>query len=229
VVGDPAATYSESAPRVAVFPDGSAAFAWEYRDPYGTKVRVRRVAADGTPDAGWTELAAPADVPSGGLAWPTVSARADGSFVVAYQTKQFSETVLSIDVQRFAADGKPDGAPLRVDSLGYDSLQGPEVAALADGGFVVAFPGLQTGGWSSTDAWVRWFQPDGTPRGDEIQANTWLNGDQMMVRVAALPGGSAVVAWASCEIVGTPYTAQDGAACGVYVQRFGADGKRLYR
>ena len=226
IVGEPSPATSETGPRVAVFPDGHAVAAWHGGDG---NVRVRLLGADGTPAETIVDLVPEATGGIVGYTAPVPAAWADGSFVVVYVTMENGQTVVSVDAQRFGADGKPVGDPVRVDSLGYDGLSTPEVAALSDGGFVVAFPGTPIESPWGSEAYARWFGADDVPLGPEAPVHTWLSGDQSMVRVAALSDGAAVVAWASCEIVGAAYTAQDGAGCGVYQQRFDAHGGRLYR
>jgi len=71
------------------------------------------------------------------------------------------------------------------------------------------------------------FDWDGCTQGEvtEFQVNSFVQADQARPAVAVLPGGGWVIAWQSCPS-GYPggATAQDGDDCGVYLQRYGADG-----
>jgi hypothetical protein len=213
--------------RVAVFDDGSSVFAWVYNGADATTLRVRLVAADGTPAAEFAELVPPTGLQNAGFAGPALAAFPDGSFVVAYRVMEYSEVSRMIEAQRFTPDGKADGEPVRVDTLPFDEYQDPAVAAFPDGGFVVAFPARNYDSQSDTDLYVRWFLPDNKPRDVEQVAHTYPPGDQIMPGVAAFPDGTSAVAWASCDVYGAASVAQDGAECGVYLQRFSAEGGRL--
>lgn len=99
----------------------------------------------------------------------------------------------AIVVQRYAADGNPLGGETRVDSGAAGSRFFPVVAALADGGFVVAW-NAQQGTTLGTAVYVRRYLPDGTAAGPET-----LVSDPAVTstfpRAAGLAGGGFVVGW----------------------------------
>jgi|GEM_PF-6922303 len=224
VLGDAPPVASERDPRVAVFPDGHAVVVW---DTDAQTVRVRLVSPEGKPADTVVDLVPTSTEEGMGLRGPAVAVYPDGGFVVVYTTSQYGEVVRSLDAQRFTADGKPEGDPVRLDSLPFDDYQAPEVAAQPDGGFVVTFPAYATEGTTGLDVYARWFGKDNTALDVEAVVHTYLPGDQSMARVAAFPDGSTVIAWASCDTYGAAPVAQDGTACGIYQQRFSAEGKRL--
>jgi hypothetical protein len=70
---------------------------------------------------------------------------------------------------------------------------------------------------SGTAVVARRFDPQGAALGDDIAVNTYTTGDQTHPVVAAAAGGFVVV-WSS--------DGQDGAAEGVFAQRFDAEGEK---
>ena len=99
---------------------------------------------------------------------------------------------------------------------------------LAGGGFFAHWLGT-----ASQDVWGRMFDSEGTPVGDAYPVNGCLAGKQgdggplFGANSAAFADGSFVVVWDSCpKWEGS--LEQDGDGCGVFAQRFAADGSRIY-
>lgn len=136
-VGTEATLAAGSRPGVASFADGTYVVTWiEPPPPTFTltyPVRGQRYDAAGRPVGGTMSLGF-----ATGYAQPT--AMADGTFVVATTAQDSHVNGPAGNLQRFRADGTPTGfgAALREDACGVGG--DASVAALPDGGFVVAWP-----------------------------------------------------------------------------------------
>ena len=70
---------------------------------------------------------------------PSVTVLADGSFVVVWMSEYQDGSGDGIYAQHFNADGSPRSEEFRVNTETYDDQGDLTVAALADGGYVVAW------------------------------------------------------------------------------------------
>ena len=77
-------------------------------------------------------------------------------------------------------------------AAGLPDPTGTEIAAEADGGFVVVWTEYQPG---NSDVVARRFDSGGMPRGPQFLVNTFTTGFQFSPSVAADPRGGFVVAW----------------------------------
>lgn len=163
---------------------------------------------------------------------PRVVALVGGGYVVVYGKYNLNAGDWNLYVQRFDASGARVGSETLIAASGAFQYE-PHIAALADGGFTVAY--TQNGvGPNGSGAFVRTFNADGSARTGEVRADTvsgnyWteyydldnpgFQPDQDMAnppQVIALTGGGFVAVYGK-------YT-NDGAQWNVCVQRFGADG-----
>ncbi len=96
-----------------------------------------------------------------------------------------------IFLRRFDLQGRPLSGAVRVsapDTFGYN----PSVTADAAGGFAVAWDGPDADG---RGAFVRFYNPSGTPRGAAAQINTTTAGAQGRVSLAQLADGKFLALW----------------------------------
>lgn len=116
-------------------------------------------------------------------------------------------------------------------ALGTQNI--PSIAALPDGGFVVAWEDDTRSADGSVDICLQAFNAAGFKVGQEMLVNTGTGGSQALAEVAALPDGRVVVTWTDFSATGDGDAS--GAAVrmqivdprdGVIVGRDGAD--RLY-
>ena len=110
------------------------------------------------------------------------------------------------------------GGEIRVNTYTTNDQSQPRVAALNDGGYVIAW---QSSGQDGKDNGIygQRYNASGTKTGDEFLINS--NGasySQETPEVTGLPGGGFVVTWVSD---------QDGDGKGIYAQRFDANGAKL--
>lgn len=129
-------------------------------------------------------------------AYPDVAPLPDGGFVVVWQIFDIAGIpTRGIFLRFFDRLGRPRGPEIRVDSgTGGVQLNAKVAASSRTGETVVA--------WESHDSsghgiFLRRFDGEGVPLGDEIQVNTTTLGYQVHPAVAISPQGDLVVVWNS--------------------------------
>lgn len=198
----------ESQPNLSFFPNGGHVLTWEEDDE---TILAQLFDARGAP------LGAAFDVSpfEGDRNRPDVAVLADGSFVVTY-TAIVPGLDSSISARRFDADGTPLG-PEFVVFRGFDQTSfAPSIAALSDGGFVIAYNGLWRDG-SNYSYHARVFEGDGTPRTNDFLVNQTTESFQSFGEVAALDSGGFAVTWRSRSV--------DGSFYAVMLRLYDADGR----
>ena len=147
---------------------------------------------------------------------PFVDMRADGSFVVVWESAAQDASGSGVFARRFGG-GSPLGAELQVNSFTANNQVNAAVATFG-GGFVVAW---ESSGQESpvTGVFARRFNPVGAPLGTELQINLFTTGNQRSTVVAVEPDGDFVVVWQSEN--------QDGSSYGVFGRRFNSSGVGL--
>ena len=138
---------------------------------------------------------------------PNVTALAGGGFVATYSTNHANPTTYDeiVLARVFGANGTSSGTDLKIRPDGdvwFGNLEGSEVIALPDGGFVVLYsmttakPGNIYG---DSDCYMRRFAADGKPLGAELRVNpgdgTVNDGHQLDLHGAALDNGRLVLSW----------------------------------
>lgn len=126
---------------------------------------------------------------------PDVASLAGGGFVVTYTSLEADAG--DVFAQRYDAQGLAVGARIPVPETNSEEEKFGVVAALPDGGFVVA--------WEVDLFGVRWrrFAADGSPVGGEVPLGSGANANQTSVAVA--PGGGLVVAVTDGEVRAREY------------------------
>jgi Ca2+-binding RTX toxin-like protein len=131
---------------------------------------------------------------------PTITALADGRFVVAWTDT--SETLgdtssYAIRAQVFEADGRRSGVEFVVNSTTLNAQLEPTITALADGRFVAAWTdGSLTGAdLSSYAVRAQVFEADGRRSGAEFVVNSTTASTQFEPTITALADGRFAVAW----------------------------------
>jgi hypothetical protein len=154
---------------------------------------------------------------------PVLARLGDESFVVAWQSREdgsaYGYDVFGYGVfaQRIDSDGQPLGSEFQVNTFTRTDQVSPEVQALRDGGFVIAWSSSKQddGGGGPFDAnggvFAQRFAGSGERVGTEFRINTYVPNLQQGPAMAATPGGFVVV-WQSEE--------QYGVSNGLFGQRF---------
>jgi hypothetical protein len=106
-------------------------------------------------------------------------------------------TGFSIQGQRYASDGTPQGTQFQVNSYATGGQFRPSVAADQDGDFVVVWDSNGSPGTdhSSYSVQGQRFASSGTPQGAQFQVNAYTTGYQEVTSVAADADRDFVVVW----------------------------------
>jgi hypothetical protein len=148
---------------------------------------------------------------------PSIAPLSDGRFAVAWVSElQSHDNSVEIFARVFTAEGVAATDERPVSTTTVNVCANPSVAALANGGFVVAWDEkdhfVRNNGW---DIFGRGFDSNSAPFSSVQMLNTNRFGDQIAPRVAALDNG-AVAVWTSLG--------QDGSQEGVYGRFLDANG-----
>jgi len=136
----------------------------------------------------------------------------DGRLVAAWTSSDVSSG--GVFAQLLAPDATPLAAVFRVNATTWLAQTTPSVAALPDGGFLVAWDSEQDG--SESGIYAQRYAANGSAVGGEFRVNTYTHSDQLWPSIAVQPSGAFLVVWNSLD--------QDGSGYGVYGQRFAANG-----
>ena len=128
----------------------------------------------------------------------------DGGFVVVWQNSIGGASATDIFMQRYSASGERVGAQSRVNGYTLAEQSNPDVIALADGGFLVAWTskGKDGSGWG---VYAQRYRADGTKLGSEFRVGDVTQGNQAHVDLAAREDGGFTITWASDNHDGSGY------------------------
>jgi hypothetical protein len=209
-VVDLGASGDAAMPALATLSDGSFVVGWRS----GGTVHVQQAAAaDGAPlGTGQVHGAL------GSAYSPSLAALQQGGYVVSWGEINDGNVYAAIQ------GGAAAGIPFVVNGDGYAASIAtaaplPHLAALANGGFVVAWDSYVNDphGFSISDIYYQVYDGAGHAPGPISQANVDSGAGRYDAAVAALSGGGFVITWQG----------GDGDGNGVYGRRFGAGGSAL--
>lgn len=146
--------------------------------------------------------------------WQDVTALTDGGWVVTWASYLQDGSEGGVYQQRYHADGTTFGGEVRVNSTTDGDQTSPHIAALKDGGWVVAWASPNASG--SYEVVQQRFNADGSPQGGETPVDGPLRPYQQELRVTGLQDGGWVVIWTQEEPGG------DGGD--IYQQRYDSSG-----
>lgn len=199
-------------PRVAVLPNGGAVFVWQGGALGFQKIYARFLNPDGTFATGDVLVGADTNQPS---LTPVVAVLTGGDVVVAWSRSEADGHLQGICAQRLSPTGALIGSEWVVNQASLYNQNRPAIAALGDGGFVVAWAseaarGLDTNSLApgsegafnaySVDIVARRFDAAGAARGDEFKVNT-LPYVCDNPAVAAAADGSFTIVWEQRDAV----------------------------
>jgi hypothetical protein len=141
---------------------------------------------------------------------PAVTADSSGNFVIAWATYDAARKASSIAGRRLAPSGEFLEGEFEVGTYTTHDNFKPVVAALEDGGFIVAWDWTNSGAFEIQG---QRFDASATPLGDEFQVNSYAARVQRLAAVASGGNGDFVVVWQSYK--------QDGSSYGIFGQRYG--------
>jgi large repetitive protein len=149
--------------------------------------------------------------------YPTITAMADGGFVVSWQSNGQDGDGYGIYAQCYNAAGRAVGLEFQVNSSTTNSQIAPTITALTDGGFVVSWSSSNGQDGSGWGVYAQRYNAAGVAAGSEFQVNTFTTSDQYNSSITALVGGGFVVSWDSF--------AKEGSNFGICAQRYDAAGQ----
>ena len=203
-------------PSVAALSNGNSVVAWESlgQDGNGWGVFLKIYAPDGSSLTSELQVNA---TNTGDQQRPDVTALQGGGFVVTWTSYGQDGDGAGVYARIFAADGTAVGGEFLVNTTTASSQDLPTVAALADGGFFVAWQANGDQDGSGYGIFGQRFDAAGVAVGGEVQINGAGANNQTLPAVTALTDGGYVVAW---QVDGS----QDGWGLGIFAQRFDASG-----
>ena len=155
------------------------------------EIFVRFFAIDGTPLS--NEFQVNTTLKSGIQDEPMIALDEDGYLVVCWSDRNGYD---GFNMGCFGRVFDPTGAPLGPEfqinaSMAPVSQWEPMPSALPGGGWVIAFNGDDDG-----NAYIRYFDRDGTPRTGDIEFNSYTNNGQTEAECAVLPSGVVMTTYA---------------------------------
>ena len=221
-------------PSITALTNGRFVVAWDDSsqsadDTSGTAIRAQIFNTDGSKSG--TEFLVNTAT-SGYQLGPKITTLSNGAFVVTWTDGSSSGADLSswaVNAQVFNANGSKSGSEFVVNTTTQNFQYNPEITALTNGHFVVAWTdGSMTGGDTSGSAVrAQVFNADGSKSGAEFLVNTTTAGDQSgpggnpgTLAIAGLADGRFVVAWGE-DGNDTPST-----STAIRAQIFNADGSK---
>ncbi len=155
------------------------------------------------------------------MADQAISALTNGRFVAVWQYMDQDGDGFGVYGRVYGANGYEPGNEFQINThTPFDQAQ-PDVAALADGGFIVTWhsdgqdgdnEGIYAQRFTSTNN-------SATAAGTEFQVNTYTTNSQVLPSTTGLANGSFVITWQSYD--------QDGSYRGVYAQMYDAVGDAI--
>lgn len=175
-------------PKAAVLRDGSLVVVWERR---GTEASLYAQRFDESGTAAGAALRIEGEKAS-------VAALGDGGYVLAWsfsENADMDNTIAGINLQRFDASGQALSPAVRVNTTnaGDPFSAEPEIAALAGGGYAVAWTKLEYLG--EEGIFTRQFDAGGAPVTPETRVDTTPGRPPGQQSIAALSDGGYAVTW----------------------------------
>lgn len=124
---------------------------------------------------------------------PALTQLVDGRIVTTWESEAGGTS--AIRLRLFATQGTSLGDEQLVFAAAGQDQADPAIAALTDGGFVIAWSSRNGDGNDYSVAFQRYDANASPTTGAPEQANTVVNGPQFQPQLAALPGGAFVLVW----------------------------------
>lgn len=190
--------------------NGDFVVTWQSRLQNGSAWAVygQRYRAVGTRVGGEFQVNTFTAIKQGGQNNPSAAGLVDGGFVVVWVSWLQDGDRFGVYGQRYNSRGARVGSEFQVNTFTPDEQEAPSIAALGDGGFVVAWTSASQDG-KSAGVYAQRFSPAGARAGGEFRVSPDISGAPS---VAAFGGGGFVVTWEVDAVQG---------------QRFSASGARL--
>jgi Cadherin domain/RTX calcium-binding nonapeptide repeat (4 copies) len=208
---------SQAAPSVSTFADGGFIVVWTTADPAqdgsGNAVKAQLFDSAGS-KVGMEFLINSAA--SGNQTTPSVAALSNGNFIVSWLTQLSEDGSDGIKAQLYSRNGDRIGGEFQVNLSTSGSHFTPNVAALANGGFVISWDD-----WDGFDMKARIFDAVGAPVGGEFRVNTNADYFQEYGDIVGLANGGFVATWRTTD------SSADGSDHAVKAQIFNSSGGKV--
>jgi hypothetical protein len=185
---------SHAEPAVAMSAGGRFVVAWQRLVSPGERdIRARIYDHEGLPVGAELQVSSFADgYPSGAAA----AMGTDGGFVVAWQSAGQDGDGDAVVLRRFDSAGAALGTELVVNTTTTGNQGKPSLAALPDGGVVVAWHGARPGEADGRfGIFAQSFDSAGQRVGSELHVSPSTPGNQLFPSVAADSDGGFIIAW----------------------------------
>ena len=209
-------------PKVAVLPSGDFVVVWEsgssayQQDGSLTGVFGQRFSADGERRGVEFRLNTFTTFEQ---QWSSISALADGGFVVAWQSWEQDGAEYAVIARRFDKTGDANGSEFVVNTYTPGYQYTPSVTAIGDG-FVVVWASYGQDG-DAEGVFGQRFDGEAIPVDGEFVVSQYDSGRQRFPHVAVLENDRFVVVWTSSQ---SDSPGQDGSLAGVFGRVFKANG-----
>ncbi|CCQ75230.1 VCBS domain-containing protein [Magnetospira sp. QH-2] len=209
--------YGQEHPSITTLANGDYLVVWKGFDGSLQGIKGQRFEADGTPIDG--EFVVNVGETRSTQNQPDVAALANGGFVATWYSQDWSTGSMNYEVrsQMFDAEGNAVGGLQHANADPEGTQYQPNIAALADGGYVVTW----VSDYRSLEG--RTFGADGQPVGEgfSVASSGSLDHGERNDTVTGLTGGGFVVTWSASDIPG------DSSSEGVGAQLFDATGNKV--
>ncbi len=132
---------------------------------------------------------------------PDVATAPDGSFIVVWRSYGQDGSSNGIFGQRFDPNCSTVGDEFQINTTTTGNQTEPAVAMDAAAGFVVAWQGPGIIDPNQEDIFAQWFDPNGSPIGDELLINSNTFDEQLCPAVTVNNDGGFVVVWESINFL----------------------------
>ena len=205
-------TNTQADPAITVMDDGSFVIVWDGNGTGDSSgVFGQRFDASGAKVGGEFRVNT---ATTGTQSDPAITTLSNGSFVVTWQSAGQDGSGDGVYGQLYDASGTAIGGEFRVNDTTANDQEAPNVAALADGGFMVVWESYGQDG-SLEGVYAKRYDSGGTDVSGEVLINATTADDQYQPDIDVLNDGSVIVTWTA--------DAQDGSGSGIYSQVYAAD------
>jgi len=191
-------------PDVAMDPNGNFAIVW-MEDKSSNSIIARLYNADGSAKTAPFEVST---AKFSSITRPTIAMDGNGYFAVAWDGDPKLASLDDIHARLFDPNGMPLGEQFIVNKTLAEAQQYPQIAMNNQGEFVIVWETKIEAHTIERDIFARLYNNFGQPIGDEIQLNTFVEGDQRYPDVALSDNGVFVTMWQS--------DSQDGSGWGIF-------------
>jgi large repetitive protein len=184
-------TGNQEKPQVASLQDGGAVVVWQGGKPGFQQIYTRFFGAAGSINKSDIRVSSHSKK---NQADPVVAGLTDGNAVIVWSSDGMDGSMQGVFAQRFSPTGKKIGSEFQINQWTPYNQRSPAVAALANGGFVVAWISELQQTAASVDVYARIFDAAGSPVTGEVLVDV-ENKVCANPAVTASPRGGFAVAW----------------------------------